>query len=103
MTRNKNSGVEFFAELVEMMGEKLSFEFIEIFGGQQIYVPNLTHYLTQDRNRTIASKWLKGASVKDLASENGLTMIRIRQVLSERIGPSDVRDQKREEMAVSAS
>ena len=79
---SRRPGEALWTELVDLMGEELSFQFVKRFGGNQIYVPRMVHLFALQRNRLILKQhFVDGRTARDLGVEHGITATRVRQII----------------------
>lgn len=79
--RATGQGAATYAHLAEVVGETEAKALCNYFGGGWVYIPKLTQYYLQERNKRLVLDYNSGKSVRELARDYGLSDRRICEVL----------------------
>lgn len=72
---------EIIIELVDMFGIENTQKFIDMFGGNQLYIPQMKNISKEYRNQNIYKDFLSGMSYIKLSNKYGLNEISLKRII----------------------
>lgn len=71
------------SRLESIIGREALVKIIREYGGRHIQVPRLNSYFTAKRNAKIVEMRARGATIREIAQEHGITMRQVFNILME--------------------